>query len=151
MYALILFSRSFFGQITEGSFFHPALSWHRIIGILPAAFWVTGPDSITQGPQQMDQCILQTCPSWVYLVLPLSQGPQRCSVCHSYEQSGQFWYLAFDSHSDKNGNIAILGETKKIWIFLFLAAGPSAYTPIFLTLITLKYVDQFLPSQVVVG
>lgn len=47
MHALILFSRSFSGQITEGSFFHPAQSWHRIIEILPAAFRVTGPDSIT--------------------------------------------------------------------------------------------------------
>lgn len=59
--------------------------------------------------------------------------------------------LAFDSHSDKNGNITILRETKKNWIFLFLATSPCAHTTIFLTLITLKYMDQFLPFQAVVG
>lgn len=59
--------------------------------------------------------------------------------------------LAFDSHSDKNGNIAILGETKKNWIISFLATSPCAYTPIFLTLIALKYMDQFLPFQVIMG
>lgn len=59
--------------------------------------------------------------------------------------------LAFDSHCDKNGNPAILGERKKNWIFLLLAAGPCAYTPIFLTLMTLEYMDQFLPFQVVTG
>lgn len=59
--------------------------------------------------------------------------------------------LAYDSHRDKNGNTAILGETNENWIFLFLAAGPCAYTPIFVTLVTLENMSQFLPFQVVVG
>lgn len=59
--------------------------------------------------------------------------------------------LTFDPHSAKNGNAAVLGETKKKWMFLFPATGPCAYTPIFLVLLASKCMDQFLPFQVVVG
>ncbi|CAM9975156.1 unnamed protein product, partial [Bubo scandiacus] len=39
-------------------------------------YWSQAPS--LQAPQQMGQHIPQTCPLWVYLILPLSQGPQRC-------------------------------------------------------------------------